>query len=35
MGELLDSSDERAISVSGLRARARSYLARLKGHVAI
>ena len=35
MGELLDSSDERAISVSGLRARARSYLARLEGRVAI
>ncbi len=35
MGELLDSSDERAISVPGLRARARSYVARLKDRVAI
>lgn len=35
MGELLDSSDERSISVAGVRARARSYLRTLGRHVAI
>ncbi len=35
MGELLDSSDERRISVSGMRARVRSFVARLGGSVSI
>lgn len=35
MGELLDSSEERAITVAGVRARTRSYLRELGRHVAI
>lgn len=35
MGELLDSSDERAISVAGLRHRANAYVRTLGSHVAI
>ncbi|MBV8942225.1 MAG: hypothetical protein JO321_13810 [Solirubrobacterales bacterium] len=35
MGDLLDSSDERSISVAGMRARARSYVHLLGRHVTI
>ena len=35
MGELLDSSDERAITVAGVRARTHSYLRELGKQVAI